>query len=59
LEIKNIPDWIDYMIQEAKIEDMQKISTILYSIWNARNDKEFNGVNVPPEDISQSAPSSS
>jgi hypothetical protein len=47
------------MIQEAKIEDMQKISTILYSIWNARNDKEFNGVNVPPEDISQSAPSSS
>jgi hypothetical protein len=59
LEIKNIPDWIDYMIQVAKIEDMQKISTILYSIWNARNDKEFNGVNVPPEDISQSAPSSS
>jgi ribonuclease HI len=51
LEIKNFPDWIDYMIQEAKIEDMQIISTILYSIWNARNDKEFNGVNIPPEDI--------
>jgi hypothetical protein len=48
-------DWFDYMVQESKNEDLQTISTLLYSIWQARNDREFNGKNVPPTDMMQRA----
>jgi hypothetical protein len=30
---------------------MQRISTILYSIWIARNDREFNGKHLPPTEM--------
>jgi hypothetical protein len=48
-------DWFDYMVQESKNEDLQTISTLLYNIWQARNDREFNGKNVPPTDMMQRA----
>jgi hypothetical protein len=51
LEIKHIPDWIDYMIQKVRTEDLQIISTMLYSIWIARNDREFNNAHLPPEEM--------
>jgi hypothetical protein len=51
MKIKNVSDWIDYMIQTEKIEDMQVISTIMYNIWLARNDREFNGKCLPADDM--------
>jgi hypothetical protein len=51
MKIKTVPDWIDYMFQQAQQEDIQTISTIMYSIWLARNDKEFNGKYLPPEEM--------
>jgi hypothetical protein len=36
------------MVTHTKEADLQIISTMLYSIWNARNEKEFNGKNIPP-----------
>jgi hypothetical protein len=43
LQIKTLSDWLDYMMQNSKAEDMQSIATILYSIWLARNEKVYNG----------------
>jgi ribonuclease HI len=43
------------MISETKAEDLQIISTILYSIWQARNDREFNGKFIPPVIMMQRA----
>jgi hypothetical protein len=54
-KIKHIQDWIEYMISETKAEDLQIISTILYSIWKARNDREFNGKFIPPDTMMQRA----
>jgi hypothetical protein len=51
LRIKTIYDWIDYMVHTAKKEDMQVISTVMYSIWLARNDREFNNKHLPPEEM--------
>jgi hypothetical protein len=48
LKLKHFPDWLDYMIDNTTKENMQTISTILYSIWIARNDREFNEKNLPP-----------
>jgi hypothetical protein len=44
-------NWLDHMIQETKPEELQIISTILYSIWMARNDREFKGKSLPPADM--------
>jgi hypothetical protein len=55
LKIKNVPDWIEYMYQQGQKEDIQILSTIMYSIWLARNDKEFNGKEVPPVDMVRQA----
>jgi hypothetical protein len=51
MKIKIVPDWIDYMFQQAQKEDIQTLSTIMYSIWLARNDREFNGKYLPPEEM--------
>jgi ribonuclease HI len=51
LRIKTIYDWIDYMVHTAKKEDMQVISTVMYSIWLARNDREFNNKHLPPDEM--------
>jgi ribonuclease HI len=53
--LKKFQDWFEYMLQESRNEELQTISTILYSIWQARNDREFNGKNVPPTDMMQRA----
>jgi hypothetical protein len=50
-----VNDWIDYMIQTAKTEDLQIISTIMYNIWLARNDREFNGKCLPPDEMVRKA----
>jgi ribonuclease HI len=47
-KLNHIHEWIDYMVTHTKEADLQIISTMLYSIWNARNEKEFNGKNIPP-----------
>jgi hypothetical protein len=39
------------MIQETKPEELQVISTILFSIWVARNDREFKGKSLPPMEM--------
>jgi hypothetical protein len=51
LKLKQFPDWLDYMIDKTTKEDMQTISTILYSIWIARNDREFNEKHLPPHEM--------
>jgi hypothetical protein len=51
LQIKNLSDWLDYMMQNTTAEDMQNISTILYEIWLARNEKLYNGKQLPPTDV--------
>jgi ribonuclease HI len=51
MKIKTVPDWIDYMLQQAQKKDIQTLSTIMYSIWLARNDREFNGKYLPPEEM--------
>jgi ribonuclease HI len=54
-QIKQFPNWLDHMIQETKPEELQIISTILYSIWLARNDREFKGKSLPPIEMVQRA----
>jgi ribonuclease HI len=51
LKLKHFHDWLDYMIDKTTREDMQTISTILYSIWLARNDREFNNRHIPPREM--------
>jgi ribonuclease HI len=51
LTIKHFPDWLDYMIDNTTKEDMPTISTILYNIWIARNEREFNNRYLPPTEM--------
>jgi hypothetical protein len=51
VKLKTVNDWIDYMIQTAKTEDVQVISAIMYGIWLARNDREFNNKCLPPDEV--------
>jgi hypothetical protein len=40
-------EWFNYMITNTSKECMQVISTIIYSIWIARNKKVFKDKDVP------------
>jgi hypothetical protein len=55
VKIKKFQDWMEYMIQNSKQEELQIISTILYGTWQARNNREFNGKQLPPTDMLQKA----
>lgn len=52
---KHIQDWMDYMASEARDAELQIISTTLYSIWRARNEREFEGKFIPPIAVMQRA----
>jgi hypothetical protein len=39
------------MMQNSTAIDMQIISTILYGIWIARNEKVYNNKHVPPAEV--------
>jgi ribonuclease HI len=39
------------MMQNTTAEDMQNISTILYGIWLTRNEKLYNGKQLPPTKV--------
>jgi hypothetical protein len=54
-KINHIHKWIVNMVKETKEADLQIISTMLYSIWNARNEKEFKGKYIPLIDAMQRA----
>jgi hypothetical protein len=41
VKFKKFQDWFEYMLQESRNEELQTISIILYSIWQARNDREI------------------
>jgi ribonuclease HI len=51
LQIKTISSWFDYMMQNTTAIDMQTISTILYGIWIARNEKVYKDKHVPPTEV--------
>jgi ribonuclease HI len=47
----NFSDWLSYILLNATNECMQITSTIIYSIWLARNKSIFQNKNIPAKEV--------
>lgn len=57
-EISDFTDWLMYFILNNDSDSIINIAALLYSIWQARNQKKFDNIDVPGEIVIQRADSS-
>ncbi|KAK2367272.1 putative mitochondrial protein [Trifolium repens] len=51
VQTQSFPDWLSYMLINSTKECMQTISTVIYSIWIARNKRIFQNKSIPAKDV--------
>ncbi|GAU49883.1 hypothetical protein TSUD_408220 [Trifolium subterraneum] len=54
-KITSIEDWIIYMFHHIDLKGMEMVTTVLYNMWFARNQKVFQDKNLPPHEFNNRA----